>query len=66
MAGLEDWPVPGSGPTPWSACALELEPGAALVENDAHGIFERLGDQVVTGPTLTNVNDLRAVLIQGA
>ena len=64
MAGLEDWPVPGSGPTPWSACALEL--GAALVENDAHGIFERLGDQVVTGPTLTNVNDLRAVLIQGA
>ena len=34
-----------------------------LLENDGHGFFEALGDQVVTGPTLTNVNDFRAVLI---
>ena len=31
--------------------------------NDGHGFFEALGDLVVTGPTLTNVNDFRAVLI---
>ncbi len=34
-----------------------------LDRNDAHRFFEALGDQVVTGPTLTNVNDFRAVLI---
>lgn len=36
---------------------------AALVSNDSHGFFERLGDQVIPGPTLTNVNDFRAILI---
>ncbi|WP_338549836.1 glycerate kinase type-2 family protein [Roseovarius phycicola] len=36
----------------------------ALFENDAHGFFASLGDQVVPGPTLTNVNDFRACLIQ--
>ena len=36
---------------------------AALAINDAHGFFERVGGQVVTGPTLTNVNDFRAILI---
>ncbi|WP_418068013.1 MOFRL family protein [Roseibium salinum] len=35
----------------------------ALDNNDAHGFFETLGDQVVTGPTLTNVNDFRAIWI---
>lgn len=35
----------------------------ALTNNDAHGFFGRIGDQVVTGPTLTNVNDFRAILI---
>lgn len=35
----------------------------ALANNDAHGFFGRIGDQVVTGPTLTNVNDFRAILI---
>ena len=35
----------------------------ALADNDGHGFFEALGDQVVTGPTLTNVNDFRAILI---
>lgn len=35
----------------------------ALAANDAHGFFGTIGDQVVTGPTLTNVNDFRAILI---
>jgi glycerate 2-kinase len=34
-----------------------------LTDNDGHGFFEALGDQVITGPTLTNVNDFRALLI---
>jgi glycerate 2-kinase len=34
-----------------------------LADNDAHNFFQALGDQVVTGPTLTNVNDFRAVLV---
>jgi hydroxypyruvate reductase len=37
--------------------------GAALARNDAHGFFGRIGQQVVTGPTLTNVNDFRAILV---
>ena len=37
---------------------------AALAMNDAHGFFGRIGGQVVTGPTLTNVNDFRAILIE--
>jgi glycerate 2-kinase len=36
---------------------------AALARNDAHSFFARVGGQVVTGPTLTNVNDFRAILI---
>jgi len=36
---------------------------AALARNDAHSYFARAGAQVVTGPTLTNVNDFRAILI---
>lgn len=35
----------------------------ALEENDAHSFFAAIGDQVVTGPTLTNVNDFRAIRI---
>ncbi|MEP3048064.1 MAG: glycerate kinase [Roseibium sp.] len=35
----------------------------ALARNDAHSFFEEIGDQVVTGPTLTNVNDFRAIWI---
>lgn len=38
----------------------------ALLQNDAHSFFGALGDQVVTGPTLTNVNDFRAILVQPA
>lgn len=36
----------------------------ALATNDAHSFFAAIGDQVVTGPTLTNVNDFRAILIR--
>ena len=36
----------------------------ALARHDGHGFFAALGDQVVTGPTLTNVNDFRAILIE--
>lgn len=42
---------------------LGMSAAAALADNDGHGFFAALGDQVVTGPTLTNVNDFRAVLI---
>lgn len=40
-----------------------INPKESLAQNDAHGFFEALGDAVVTGPTLTNVNDFRAILI---
>lgn len=38
---------------------------ARLADNDGYGFFQALGDLVVTGPTLTNVNDFRAILIGG-
>ena len=44
--------------------ALGLSADALLAVNDAYGAFEALGDLVVTGPTLTNVNDFRAILIR--
>ena len=37
---------------------------ARLATNDAYGFFARLGDLVMTGPTLTNVNDFRAILVR--
>lgn len=43
--------------------AAGIDPAAALARNDSHGVFEAIGAQVVTGPTLTNVNDFRAILI---
>ena len=43
--------------------AQGLRPREALADNDGHGFFGALGDAVVTGPTLTNVNDFRAILI---
>jgi hydroxypyruvate reductase len=46
------------------ARAQKLDPRAALDNNDGHGFFQALGDSVVTGPTLTNVNDFRAILIE--
>jgi glycerate 2-kinase len=44
---------------------LGLNARASLADNDGHGFFGALGDQVITGPTLTNVNDFRAVLVNG-
>jgi hydroxypyruvate reductase len=46
------------------ARALGLNPRDMLGENDAHRFFSALGDSVITGPTLTNVNDFRAILIE--
>ncbi|HET9936268.1 MAG TPA: MOFRL family protein, partial [Methyloceanibacter sp.] len=43
---------------------LGINPKDSLADNDGHSFFEALGDSVVTGPTLTNVNDFRAVLIE--
>jgi hydroxypyruvate reductase len=45
------------------AAALGISANIALSENDGYGFFAALGDLVVTGPTLTNVNDFRAVLV---
>ena len=45
------------------ADAAGLRIAAHLDRNDAYGFFEPLGDLVVTGPTHTNVNDFRALLI---
>ena len=56
------------------ALALQGQPGVYalaagmkldqfLDRNDAYGYFDRLGDLVITGPTYTNVNDFRALLI---
>ena len=43
--------------------ALGNNPHDFLANNDGHGFFEVLGDGVVTGPTMTNVNDFRAILV---
>lgn len=41
-----------------------IDPASALGRNDAYTAFERLGDLLITGPTGTNVNDFRAILIE--
>ncbi|MDE1929446.1 MAG: glycerate kinase, partial [Burkholderiales bacterium] len=48
------------------ARAAGIHPRARLDANDGHGFFQALGDAVVTGPTLTNVNDFRAVIVDAA
>jgi len=45
------------------AFARGIQPRARLDDNDGHDFFEALGDAVITGPTLTNVNDFRAIYI---
>ena len=45
------------------AAKLGINAKERLADNDAHSFFEALGDQVITGPTLTNVNDFRAILV---
>jgi hydroxypyruvate reductase len=43
--------------------AAGLDPRGMLAGHDSHSLFQAVGDLIVTGPTLTNVNDIRAVLI---
>ncbi|MGE3833137.1 MAG: glycerate kinase [Parvibaculaceae bacterium] len=43
--------------------ALGIDAATFLARNDSYGFFETLGDLLVTGPTRTNVNDIRAILI---
>jgi glycerate 2-kinase len=40
-----------------------LDPRAMLAGHDSHSLFDAIGDAIRTGPTLTNVNDVRAILI---
>ena len=43
--------------------SLGLDPAAYLANNDATGFFAQTGDLLLTGPTLTNVNDVRVILV---
>jgi glycerate 2-kinase len=54
------WLAPDTLARAW---AKGIRPVASLDNNDGHGFFEALGDSVITGPTLTNVNDFRAILV---
>ncbi len=64
--GVEDNAGAVMGPqTIARAADLGLDLKAMLADNDAYGAFHALGDLVVTGPTRTNVNDFRAILITG-
>jgi hydroxypyruvate reductase len=64
--GLEEIAGAVLGPdTLARAWAQGLRPRDVLADNDAHTFFEALGDSVITGPTLTNVNDFRAIVIDG-
>jgi glycerate 2-kinase len=47
------------------ARGLGLAPRTMLAENDSYGFFAALGDLVVTGPTRTNVNDYRIIMVAG-
>jgi glycerate-2-kinase len=51
----------------WTTCTRAeqhgLRPRAALEHNDAYPFFERLSDLLITGPTQTNVMDVRIILI---
>ena len=51
------------GDTVSRAIGLGLAPRVALDGNDAYPFFQRLGDLVMTGPTRTNVMDVRLVLV---
>jgi hydroxypyruvate reductase len=62
--GMEDNAGAFVGPdTVQRAQAHGMKIDAYLGRNDAYGYFHALGDLVVTGPTHTNVNDFRAILV---
>jgi hydroxypyruvate reductase len=54
------WLAPDTLARAW---ASGMNPRQRLDDNDGHGFFGALGDSLVTGPTLTNVNDFRAIVI---
>jgi hydroxypyruvate reductase len=63
--GTEDAAGALMGPdTRARARAAGLDAAAMLQRHDSYSLFARLGDLVITGPTLTNVNDIRAILIR--
>ncbi len=47
-----------------TARKLKIDPWASLTNNDAHNFFAAVHTQVITGPTLTNVNDFRVIIIE--
>lgn len=51
------------GTTAAHARELGLDPASFLADNDSTGFFERTGDLLRPGPTFTNVNDFRAILV---
>ena len=62
--GVED--AAGAFVTPDTLTRLQqvgIAPRTALSQHDSYTAFKAIGDLVVTGPTLTNVNDIRAILI---
>ena len=62
--GIEEIAGAVMGPHTLSkAFAKGLSPRSSLDANDGHGFFQTLEDSVITGPTLTNVNDFRVILI---
>jgi glycerate 2-kinase len=62
--GLGEWAGAQLAPdTLARAWAKGIQPRAALSRNDAHTFFSALGDSFATGPTLTNVNDFRAIYV---
>ena len=46
-----------------AAYAAGLDPRAVLAAHDSYTLFDAIGDLIRTGPTLTNVNDIRAILV---
>ncbi len=62
--GMEDNAGAILGPDTLARAAVAgLDPRALLADNDSYGLFSRLDDLIMTGPTRTNVNDFRAVLV---
>lgn len=64
LDGMDD--IAGAMVTPDTlarARAKGLDPRAILAGHDSHSLFDAIGDAIRTGPTLTNVNDVRAILI---
>ncbi|MEK7204913.1 MAG: MOFRL family protein, partial [candidate division NC10 bacterium] len=51
------------GETCGRALTMSLDPRVALDTNDAYPFFEKLGDLIITGPTKTNVMDVRLILV---